>query len=68
MKRKTIGAVLILAGMLTPAWPASKDQKKPKPPEPTALERYVAEGYASVVLQNGSDLNRVRQKWVMMFP
>jgi hypothetical protein len=25
-------------------------------------------GYASVVLQNGSDLNRVRQKWVMMFP
>ncbi len=47
MKRKTIGAVLILAGMLTPAWPASKDQKKPKPPEPTALERYVAEATAA---------------------
>jgi putative DNA methylase len=25
-------------------------------------------GYASVVLQNGFDLNRVRRKWVMMFP
>ena len=28
----------------------------------------VPPGYASVVLQNGSDLNRVKQKWVMMFP
>jgi hypothetical protein len=27
----------------------------------------VIDGYASVVLQNRSDLNRVRQKWVMMF-
>jgi hypothetical protein len=35
---------------------------------PCLLRRLVVWGYASVVLQNGSDLNRVRQKWVMMFP
>src|SRR5579863_8062941 len=49
MKRKMIGAVLALACMLSSAGAASKekDQKKPKAPEATALERYVAEATAA---------------------
>ena len=52
MKRKMIGAVLTLACMLTPAGAASKDKKQPKPPEPTALERYVAEATAAARAPN----------------
>jgi flagellar L-ring protein FlgH len=54
MKRRMVGVVLALAGMLTPAGAASKDKNKPKPPEPTALERYVAEATAAAHAANDS--------------
>jgi flagellar L-ring protein precursor FlgH len=54
MKRKMIGAVLTLAWMLSTAGAASKDkdQKKSKPPEATALERYVVEATAAARAAN----------------
>jgi flagellar L-ring protein precursor FlgH len=52
MKRKMISAVLTLAYMLSPAGAATKDKKPPKPPEATALERYVAEATAAARATN----------------
>ena len=52
MNLRMIGVVLTLACILTPAGAASKDKKKPKPPEPTALERYVAEATAAARAAN----------------
>src|ERR1035438_7180202 len=50
MKPKPILALLALASTLVPAWAAAK--KKPKPPEPSALERYVAEAAAAARANN----------------
>ena len=50
MKSKTIPALLMLASTLAPAWAAEK--KKPKPPDASALERYVAEATAAARANN----------------
>jgi len=51
MKPKPIPALLALACTLAPAWAAAK-KKAPKPPEPSALERYVAEATAAARANN----------------
>lgn len=50
MKRKLRGAVLALACILAPVCVAS--QKKPKPPEPSALDRYVEQAAAAARAAN----------------
>lgn len=49
MTARSIPALLALGSMLAPGWAA---QKKPKPPEPSALERYVAEATAAARANN----------------
>jgi flagellar L-ring protein precursor FlgH len=50
MKTKPILALLALGWAPSPAWAAAK--KPPKPPEPSALERYVAEATAAARANN----------------
>lgn len=50
MKAKRIIALLAVACGLDPAWAAAK--KKPKPPEASSLERYVAEATAAARANN----------------
>ena len=50
MRSKHISILLAVAGTLHPAWAASK--KKTRPPEPSALERYVAEATAAARANN----------------
>lgn len=50
MKLKPVFALLALGCTLAPSWAAAK--KKPKPPEPSALERYVAEATAAARANN----------------
>jgi flagellar L-ring protein precursor FlgH len=50
MKPKSILAVLALGCTLAPAWAAAK--KKPKPPEPSALDRYVEQATAAARAAN----------------
>jgi flagellar L-ring protein precursor FlgH len=50
MKPKTILVLLALGCTLVPAWAAAK--KKPKPPEPSALDRYVVEATAAARANN----------------
>jgi len=48
--KKELGILLLLAGVLSPAFAASK--KKPKAPEPTALDRYVEQATAAARAAN----------------
>jgi len=50
MKPNSLVAALALGCVLTPAWAAAK--KKPKPPEPSALERYVEQANAAARAAN----------------
>jgi len=50
MKSKSILAVLALGWSMGPAWAAAK--KKPKPPEPSALERYLEQATAAARASN----------------
>jgi len=52
MKPKQILALVALGSTLVPAWAAAK--KKPQPPEPSALDRYVAEATAAARTNNDS--------------
>src|SRR5580704_10070943 len=55
MKLKMIGGGLILVCLSIPAGAAAKDKKTtPKAPEPTALERYVAEAETAARAANDS--------------
>lgn len=50
MKRNAILTLLAVACTVAPAWTAAK--KKPKPPEPSALERYVEQATAAARAPN----------------
>lgn len=50
MKRMHAPAVLLLGCAMCPLWAGPR--KKPKPPEPTALDRYVAEAHAAARAAN----------------
>lgn len=50
MTTKSVPALLLLAATLVPAWAAAK--KKAKPPEVSALDRYVAEATAAARTNN----------------
>ena len=52
MKQKVVGTVLMMACTLMPAGASSKDKKKAKPPEPSALERYVEQAAAAARAPN----------------